>query len=338
MSNSRTMSPRPLALALSVAVLSLAACDAGDPTSVLDAPIALSAGMAKSDVCHRSSQGDFKKISIADAAYDTHIAHGDGGIGDPVPGMAGYTFDDACQPAELATIACSWDNGGFVTHPGAGAGGADVSMASPGSYNAGGSNAIYLGQHFRLADDFAVGVACTLSEIVVFAYESDRATPTWTRAEMNLRAGSVTGDIVAAATSTSWEWSGVYRVFNGLFNLGSTARPVQRISFEFGDLELEPGTYWVDWRIVGGSSAWGNYVMRPDPVAGGANTITVFDNGRQLTTEGWEPILASPGAEIPFLVRGPGAGALASHASPESGFFMQSLSVSADAREDLPQQ
>jgi alpha-tubulin suppressor-like RCC1 family protein len=98
----RTKSTRALTLALSAGFLMLAACDAGDPTGPLGAPVALSAAMGKTDVCHRKADGDFTKISVADAAYETHIAHGDGGIGDPVPGMEGYNFDDACQPVEAA--------------------------------------------------------------------------------------------------------------------------------------------------------------------------------------------------------------------------------------------
>jgi alpha-tubulin suppressor-like RCC1 family protein len=100
MPHSRTTSTRALAFALSAGFLSLAACDAGDPTSPLEAPVALSAAMGKTDVCHRTTDGNFTKISVADAAYETHIAHGDGGIGDPVPGIEGYAFDHDCQPVQ----------------------------------------------------------------------------------------------------------------------------------------------------------------------------------------------------------------------------------------------
>jgi alpha-tubulin suppressor-like RCC1 family protein len=105
MPHSRTKSTRALTLALSAGFLLLAACDADDPTSPLEAPGGpLMAAMSKTDVCHRTTDGDFTKISVADAAYDIHIAHGDGGIGDPVPGMTGYNFDDGCQPVEAAGL------------------------------------------------------------------------------------------------------------------------------------------------------------------------------------------------------------------------------------------
>lgn len=45
----------------------------------LGAPSALvnAAGQEKVSMCHREGNGDFHIISIADPAYDTHIAHGD---------------------------------------------------------------------------------------------------------------------------------------------------------------------------------------------------------------------------------------------------------------------
>jgi hypothetical protein len=247
----------------------------------------------------------------------------------------------------VGTPACSWDNGGFVTHPGAGANGANVSMADP-VYNIGGSNVRWISPdpHFRIADDFVLDARCTLSEIIVFGYESDVTAPNWTGATINLRSGSVTGVVVATANSTTREWSGVYRVFNGLQNLGSTARPVHQISFAFSDIELEPGTYWIDWQVQGGLTGWAPYVTRPDPnTVGGTNTATVFGNGLQLIPTGWNPTLSPPGAEVPFLVRGPGAAVLAAHRLPEAGLFAQSAmnaivpsSINAEAAEERPNQ
>jgi hypothetical protein len=193
-------------------------------------------------------------------------------------------------------------------------------MASPPPYNAAGSNVRHFppGMHFRIADDFVVEDACVLSEIITHGYETNAPTPVWTQANMNLRSESVTGPIVATSTTTSWEWTGVYRVFNGLGNLGNTQRPVHRLTFRFDNVELEPGTYWLDWQAEGGTSGWSNYRMEPDPVTpGGINTITVFDNGQQMTVGGvWQPILDDPGAETPFLVRGPGAASLPSFGTP----------------------
>ena len=50
------------------------------------------------DVCHIDEEGNSFLITVAEAAYDNHIAHGDAAIGDPVPGMTGVVFDENCQP------------------------------------------------------------------------------------------------------------------------------------------------------------------------------------------------------------------------------------------------
>jgi hypothetical protein len=218
-------------------------------------------------------------------------------------------------------VACAFDNGGIVTHPGAGAGGADVSMASPDPQNLAGSNARLNpttgGPEFRIADDFTVTAAagCVLSEVVTHGYQTG-GVPTWTAANINIRSGSTAGPIVATATTNSWAWTGVYRVFNGLGNLQNTQRPVYRIVFSFTDVTLPPGTYWIDWQIVGGASGWAPYVMLPPDPPGGANPITVFQNGQQLAAAGWQPLIEAPGAETPFLIRGPGAAPLRNHGRP----------------------
>lgn len=50
------------------------------------------------EVCHLNDEGDFSKITIAAAALEAHIAHGDGAVGDPYPEMTGFIFGDDCEP------------------------------------------------------------------------------------------------------------------------------------------------------------------------------------------------------------------------------------------------
>jgi hypothetical protein len=224
--------------------------------------------------------------------------------------------------ADGGIVACSWNNGGIVTHPGGGQGaiaGADVSMSSPDPLNLAGSNVRLNpttgGPEFRMADDFTVTnpAGCVLTEVVVHGYRTGGA-PNWTGANLNIRVGSVTGPVAFSATTTTWEFTGVYRTFNGVLN--SADRPVYRIRFSFPNVTLPAGTHWVDWQVEGGTSGWGNYVMLPDP-QGGNNTITVLQNGQQMTTGGvWQPTAQAPGAEIPFLLRGPGAAPLSSYGEP----------------------
>jgi hypothetical protein len=66
--------------------------------------LAFANGQTKTDVCHAHGDGTFDLITVADPAIDSHIAHGDGLIGDPVPGQPGFVFDEACVaiPAPVA--------------------------------------------------------------------------------------------------------------------------------------------------------------------------------------------------------------------------------------------
>ncbi|MFU8829446.1 MAG: hypothetical protein ACNA8P_08440, partial [Phycisphaerales bacterium] len=179
-----------------------------------------------------------------------------------------------------------WDNGPMVTHPGAGSGGADVSMASV-NPNTAGSNVRSFAPdpNFRVADDFTVGAGGWLvNSIVSFGYQTNASVPTWTGANMNIWDGAPNagGTIVATSTSFTLEATGIFRVFNGEANLSNTARPVWGISFDFGGLNLAAGNYWMDWQVEGGASGWANYVMdiNPDNVN---DPITRAGNGLQLT-------------------------------------------------------
>jgi hypothetical protein len=201
-----------------------------------------------------------------------------------------------------------WNNGGIITHPGGGTGpiaGANVSMSDP-IFNTAGSNVRHFppDPHFRVADDFDVPAGgWTVGSVVTHAYQTG-GVPAWTSANMNIRSGGPQGTIVASATTTNWQFTGIYRTFNGVLN--DANRPVYALSFDFGTLNLDAGNYWIDWQVEGGASGWAPFVTEPDPT-GGSNTSTVFGNGQQLTPLGWEPLLEAPGAETPFLVLEPGA-------------------------------
>lgn len=83
-------------------VLTLAACDAG-LTDAGDAAVAdaLTTNVAeKTDLCHKRDDQGYMLISVADASLEAHELHGDGAVGDPVPGQEGFVFDDECVPVE----------------------------------------------------------------------------------------------------------------------------------------------------------------------------------------------------------------------------------------------
>lgn len=56
------------------------------------------AEQSKVDVCHIEDNGASYRIPIDEPAYEIHVAHGDGGIGEPVPGMPEFIFDADCNP------------------------------------------------------------------------------------------------------------------------------------------------------------------------------------------------------------------------------------------------
>jgi hypothetical protein len=82
------MKTKKLLSILSVLVLLLAAMPV----------LSVGAGGIKVDVCHYEGNGTYHMINISENAFDTHVAHGDGSPGDPVPGMEGYKFDETCVP------------------------------------------------------------------------------------------------------------------------------------------------------------------------------------------------------------------------------------------------
>ncbi|TVQ60752.1 MAG: hypothetical protein EA379_07580 [Phycisphaerales bacterium] len=212
-----------------------------------------------------------------------------------------------------------FDNGGMITHPGAGAGGLNVSMASPGALNLAGSNVRQIpgDPGFRMADDFTVSGNWIVNSITVFAYETNAAVPTWTGANMNIwsgRPGDAGSAILDTFMAPTVAQTDIYRVFNGLANLTNTQRRVNSLTFDLGGMNLGAGTYWIDWQVIGNGSGWAPFVMLPDPT-GGAATTTVLGNGRQMTNLGvWQDIAGVDGPlELPFIVTGipsPGAAAL----------------------------
>jgi hypothetical protein len=53
----------------------------------------------KVSLCHIEGNGTYHSISVSESSEATHRAHGDGKVGDPVPGQPLKTFDATCKPA-----------------------------------------------------------------------------------------------------------------------------------------------------------------------------------------------------------------------------------------------
>lgn len=63
------------------------------------APTGLAVQQSKIAVCHRTKGANgFVLISVAAASVEAHLQHGDGRVGDPVPGQPGMVFGADCVP------------------------------------------------------------------------------------------------------------------------------------------------------------------------------------------------------------------------------------------------
>jgi hypothetical protein len=67
--------------------------------SATSAVILDEARLGKVTLCHAEGTGDYHFITVSEDAEGSHRDHGDGEVGDPVPGQTGKTFDENCQPA-----------------------------------------------------------------------------------------------------------------------------------------------------------------------------------------------------------------------------------------------
>jgi hypothetical protein len=123
-----------------------------DSTSQMHA-VRTAGGQATINVCHRTEgTHDFVLISVAAAALDAHRTHGDGLVGEPVPGQPGKRFWSDCTAVSSVPV-LDQSNTTFLTFGGAGA---------PGS-------AVTSGQ--TVAQTFTVGVSGSLTTIDLGLYK-----------------------------------------------------------------------------------------------------------------------------------------------------------------------
>lgn len=79
-------------------------------TLALAVPLALAAP-AMVDVCRARRDGSFRMQSLPERAAERVVARGAGGlVGDPIPGMPGWSFDAACAPVRTL-LAEAWGVG-----------------------------------------------------------------------------------------------------------------------------------------------------------------------------------------------------------------------------------
>ena len=78
-------------------------------------------------LCHAEGNGSYHFIEISESAEGSHRAHGDGEVGDAVPGRTAMTFDDSCRLAGPAIELRKSTNGSDAN----GAPGPEVKVGDP---------------------------------------------------------------------------------------------------------------------------------------------------------------------------------------------------------------
>lgn len=175
-----------------------------------------------------------------------------------------------------------YDNGPLITHP-ASAGGADTSMLQTGL----GMNTLGAGVQFlsgnRMADDFTLTDACNIDSIAIYAYQTGSTTTStitglylrvWDGIPEDSSSTLIWGDLVTNIMSGT-EWTNIYRMSE---TTPGTTRPIFVSYAVTAGLQLQPGTYWLEWTIDG-SLASGPWAP-PISILG----TTTTGNARQYTS------------------------------------------------------
>lgn len=202
-----------------------------------------------------------------------------------------------------------YDNGPVVTHPGQGAGGADVSMCSVAPNTAGLNMMQQTGQdYYRVADDFIVpaGGWQNIDKIRLWGYATGTTpgNPGFTGYDLIIWSGDpgVGTQVYSTTAAPTVTWSGVYRVFNGTANLLNTQRPLNWLDFTLPNLNLPAGTYHWDLRVTASVSAWYPLVMDINPSNPNDPITRAGNSWQKQTATSWVHNNLPPIPEYPFTI------------------------------------
>lgn len=216
-----------------------------------------------------------------------------------------------------------FNNGGFVTHPGAGPGGADVSLVTSPLVNYGFGNQSSMD---RIAsDDFTVtGQGWIIDSIVFFQYQtgsSQSSSFTSTCLQIGNSTQVLWGDLTTNRLYRS-AWSHCYRNDD----LQNIDRPVMRNTCTTPSLSLPAGNYYVDW-CASGTLSSGPWCV-PVTVNGQLSTgnAMVYSNGEWDFIYGDTLGLYKQG--LPFIIYGRPIGSPGNITINESYSFSDPYSLS----------
>ena len=221
----------------------------------------------------------------------------------------------ACMSGSAMATVTLWNNGPLVTNAGAGAGGADVSVSSPGqSTGVNFNNAFY-----ARADNFTVsGGGWNISSMTFFGYQTgsgNASTITGLYAQIwsgdPMSGGTVVWGDMTTNIMSSTSWTGIYRT--DAASLGSTDRPIMDIVANGLNVSLADGQYWIEFAATGSTSSgpWIPLVSSPGAAVIGDSLLYT------VSSSTWSQGISSgnnQGYELPFIINGtavPGSGVIA---------------------------
>lgn len=211
-----------------------------------------------------------------------------------------------------------YSNGPFVTNPGGGAGGADLSAIQTNLANINpGISAQAVPAGDRVADDFILSGSATLSSVVMYAFQTNSSTTISPFTSVNLRIWSgrpgdqgsviVFGDTTTNRLTTA-AWTGCYRARDDAAS--NTQRPIFAVHAAISPpLQLAAGRYWLDWQMAGTLSAGPMAAMvTVHGQTGPAGANSRWKSGAQ---QNWIDVVdggSLVGQELAFVIQGTSSG------------------------------
>jgi hypothetical protein len=226
-----------------------------------------------------------------------------------------------CAAGNCWTAPILYHNGGIITQTGVGAGGYDVAQLATG----GNALGVGFGGTIRLGAEFTIpaGQAWDINKFYTLGYQTFSPAPTVPPAPANPytslrvrildRDPRTPGAIVLWGDTTTNVLDLTNSAFAGIFRvqgtLTDTARPLFKLIADVPNLNLSPGTYWIEYSGTNGASPFVPPVATQFGVPFGnaiqfinGNYNGVFDSTYQSAT-----FINNPGGypyNIPFVLEG----------------------------------
>jgi Listeria/Bacterioides repeat len=165
-----------------------------------------------------------------------------------------YSFSLYYMNSNISSGTVLFDQFALITNPGEGAYGADNSVAPSDSYGYGAQFIDAAGN--SVADDFILPSDATITQMTFFAYQTNSSTASTIQAlHVRIYDGNpMTGGTVIWGNLTDnvlnqTGWTGIYR--GTTTSVPDTFRPIMYVTAAIPNLQLNAGTYWVEYQMVG---------------------------------------------------------------------------------------